>query len=209
MKQAAKRSVTSTRPRKDKATRRREILSAVIAIVGEAGMTGLTTREVALRVGIAQPTVMLHFGSKDEMLVAMIDAIHGQLADGLKAALIEAARPDKQLAAIIRFHFDFLERFPALPKVLFSDQLRAGASPVRERLIQMVGFYTGTIAAIIADGQDDGVFAANHDASLQARLVISMFQGLAFRKLIEPGQAPDGLIDLVTDQVLFGLKGAN
>ena len=194
------------RARKDKDTRRREILMAALDIVGEAGMTGLTTREVALRVGIAQPTVMLHFGSKDELLKEMIGLAHSRLVEGLDAEHFDERAPRVAIAALVAFHFRFLQRLPAMPKILFSEETRIRDVAIYSRMMQMVGDYTTRIAAIVRAGQEAGIFSTTYPAEERARLIVALFQGIAFRSLIEKDRPmSEALADMVIDQILEGL----
>ncbi|MEZ5841598.1 MAG: TetR/AcrR family transcriptional regulator [Hyphomicrobiales bacterium] len=198
--------VPKKRARKDKATRRREILIAALDIVGQAGMSGLTTREIALRVEIAQPTVMLHFGSKDELLKEMISLAHQRLIEGLNAEHLDELEPVDAIGALVAFHFSFLQRMPALPKILFSEETRTRDVIVYSRLMEMVTDYTHRIAALVSAGQDVGLFSKDYAAEERARLIVALFQGIAFRSLIEKDRPiSDDLAAIVRSQILQGL----
>ncbi|MFD4401771.1 TetR/AcrR family transcriptional regulator [Nocardia sp. NPDC058499] len=68
-------STASTRSRGSyagTAARRRTIARAVLNLVLEKGHTGVTTAETAARAGVAEATVLYHFATRDNLLVAAL-----------------------------------------------------------------------------------------------------------------------------------------
>lgn len=61
--------------RKPAETRRHDVIDAALDIIRKHGVEKLTTRALSQAVGIAQPTLFLHFGSKTRMLVQLVDAV--------------------------------------------------------------------------------------------------------------------------------------
>ncbi|WDF34996.1 TetR/AcrR family transcriptional regulator (plasmid) [Arthrobacter agilis] len=55
------------------AARRREILEAAVAVFGSRGYSGGSIQEVADRAGIAQTTLLHHFPTKAQLLVAVLE----------------------------------------------------------------------------------------------------------------------------------------
>ncbi|SDI14802.1 DNA-binding transcriptional regulator, AcrR family [Arthrobacter subterraneus] len=55
------------------AARRREILEAAVSIFGSKGYSGGSIQEVADRAGIAQTTLLHHFPTKEQLLVAVLE----------------------------------------------------------------------------------------------------------------------------------------
>ncbi len=53
--------------------RREQILEEAIRIVGERGYYGFTVQDLAQRCGISNAGLLYHFGSKDQLLLAMLD----------------------------------------------------------------------------------------------------------------------------------------
>jgi TetR/AcrR family tetracycline transcriptional repressor len=60
------------------AVTREEIVTAAIGLLDEVGLTGLTLRRLAERLGIQAPTLYWHIRDKRELLDLMADAIMGQ-----------------------------------------------------------------------------------------------------------------------------------
>lgn len=101
---------TSNRDRKSerREATRREILAAAWEIAHESGLTSVTLREIAARIGMRAPSLYSHFASKN----AIYDAMFAQAWDEFRAVLerdVAAFPPDPRgrLAALASTYFDF------------------------------------------------------------------------------------------------------
>jgi AcrR family transcriptional regulator len=65
---------------------RERIVEAALELFAQAGFAGASTREVALRAGVQQGLIGYHFGSKDGLWRAVVDAGFARLAARLHAA---------------------------------------------------------------------------------------------------------------------------
>jgi len=102
-------SARRTRPRRlDAAAARQEILDAAAKRLVESGPAGIRLQEVASDVGVSHPTVLHHFGSREQLVQAVIarslDAIHTQLIEAISRSTGEEA----QLATMLDGVFDAL-----------------------------------------------------------------------------------------------------
>jgi AcrR family transcriptional regulator len=87
---------------------RREILDGAWAVAGEKGITALTLRDVAERVGMQTPSLYSHFESKN----AIYDAMFGEAWAGCLEVMTEANRhaPDEPRARLLHLthaYFDY------------------------------------------------------------------------------------------------------
>jgi len=97
-----------TRTRKPTAERRKEIAESVLRIIGEQGLTSLTTTAIAEDVGITSGALFRHFASRDEILVETVR---------FATARMEETFPDEGLGPVDRLLDLARERF----RVLGSD----------------------------------------------------------------------------------------
>lgn len=63
----------AVKSRPETLARRRDILDASVEIFGNRGYTGGSLQEIAERVGITHAGVLHHFGSKDQLLLEVLD----------------------------------------------------------------------------------------------------------------------------------------
>ena len=75
----------SRRGRSSKVTRE-TILRTALQEFAEQGYEGATTASIARKVGVTQPLVHYHFGSKEALWRATVDSIFGDLAKEVESA---------------------------------------------------------------------------------------------------------------------------
>lgn len=109
----------STRARKPTAQRRHEIAASVLRIIGERGLTALTTTSVAEDVGVTSGALFRHFASRDEMLE---EAVRHALT-GIEATFPDPALPPlDRLLALARNRVRLLRSEPGVAWLLRSEQ---------------------------------------------------------------------------------------
>lgn len=170
--------------RKPADVRRQDVIDAALDIISRHGVEKLTTRALSEAVGIAQPTLFLHFGNKARMLVSVVDAIQARLQEGLKGLELERFTPLERLATVIRFHLKFIQNQPGIPRLLFSEELQQGDPTFRVRMNEMVGFFLQYLARLITAAQEAGELRKDINAEQYACLLLGMIQGLAFRWIL-------------------------
>ncbi len=82
-----------TRTREDPAVRRAQIIDHALRIVGELGYYGFTIQALAGRCGISNAGLLYYFGSKDKLLLSLLDEIERRVEDRI-APLVAAASSD-------------------------------------------------------------------------------------------------------------------
>ncbi|PWB59171.1 MAG: TetR family transcriptional regulator [Nitrosomonadales bacterium] len=168
--------------------RRHDIIEAAMEIIRHEGVSKLTTRSLAKAVGIAQPTLFLHFGNKSHVLVALVDAIQERLQREMSGLGLERHMPLERLKIVIRAHLDFIQNQPGIPRLLFSEELQSGDPEFRERMDQLVMFFLKFIAGLISAAQDAGEIRADIIPQQAACLLIAAVQGLALRWVLTSGE---------------------
>jgi AcrR family transcriptional regulator len=105
---------------------RREILAVAWEIAHEGGLTSVTLREIAARIGMRPPSLYSHFASKN----AIYDAMFAQAWDDFRAVLEKdvpafPVDPRGRLIALARTYFDFavgdLERHQLMDMPMLRD----------------------------------------------------------------------------------------
>src|SRR5919107_1273183 len=61
------------RPQKRSGRRRAEILEAAMSVFGERGYANGSLQDIADRVGMTHAGVLHHFGSKEQLLIALLE----------------------------------------------------------------------------------------------------------------------------------------
>lgn len=166
--------------RKSAAERRAEIVEAALALAAENGLQKATAEAIANRIGVTQPAIFRHFPRKDEMWQAVV----GWLAEQVEATwrdALESAPVERRVDAVIAAHLAFVTRFPAMPLVLLSPELRRSCAAIGHGSQRLIGHFHAALAQAIADGQNAGVFATEVAAADAAHMLLAMVQGTALR----------------------------
>jgi AcrR family transcriptional regulator len=104
---------------------RREILEAAEECFAASGFVGATTRQVAARAGVNVATLHYHFGNKERLYRAVLDAaVSGEVA--------EAGRngsPVERLTAVVESLWTYAWTRPALPRLSLLHRLAGPPAP--------------------------------------------------------------------------------
>ncbi len=122
--------------RLDTAVRREQIAEAAMAIVLEEGVSALTARGVARRVGVTAPALYRHYRNKADILLAVLDQVAELDAEMLRKAKAESATPLAALESLFRQNVALMQRYRALPILFLSDLVWIEEPRVGERLRQ-------------------------------------------------------------------------
>jgi AcrR family transcriptional regulator len=80
-------TASRTRVRLGREERRTEILEEAIRVIGERGFRGFSIRELAQRCAMTDAGLLHHFGTKIDLLLALLDERDRQDADAIAALL--------------------------------------------------------------------------------------------------------------------------
>jgi len=158
----------TTTARKPGAERREEIAKAVLRIVGERGLTELTTAAVAEEIGVTSGAIFRHVASREEMLEEAVrhaaERIEGTFPD-------PSLPPLDRLLGLARTRVRLLASEPGLAWLLLSDQafltLPAEAVDRLRGLAERSGRY---LLDALREGVEKG--AVRDDVEPEALLVI-------------------------------------
>ena len=94
---------------------RRALLDAADDVLVAQGVSALSLRDLARRVGVSATAPYHHFGGKADLVCALADDALGKLDDALAAAATDHADPEAQLSALgvayVLFAVDHPEHF--------------------------------------------------------------------------------------------------
>lgn len=97
--------------------RREEILAASLRLLGERGVHGVSTRQIAEAVGISQPTLYAYFPSKDHIAAELATRAFCELERRLSGP--DLALTEEGLAAAFRIYINFGLENPDAYRVAF------------------------------------------------------------------------------------------
>jgi TetR/AcrR family transcriptional regulator, fatty acid metabolism regulator protein len=145
------------------ADKRRQILDAAIRVLARQGYHGTRVSDIADEAGVAYGLVYHYFKSKDEVLNELFTERWSLLLAAIEEADREQETPREKLSEVAAFIIDSYRYDPDLMKVIVVEVTRAANSFGRTHLPEINRAYE-MIAAIVAEGQAQGVFRDDVDA---------------------------------------------
>lgn len=85
-----------------------QILTAADELFGELGFDATTTRDIAERSGVNKALIHYYFGTKDELIKAVLEGYYALLTTALQDALARHQELPAQVRALIDTYVDFL-----------------------------------------------------------------------------------------------------
>ncbi len=109
--------------------RRTELLAAAIRVLAREGLAETTTRKIAAEAGINQATLLYHFGSKDDLLFAVLQEMMRATQDIALQSVPEASDLRGAVAGAIRAFWGQVEATPELQIMQYELTLYALRNP--------------------------------------------------------------------------------
>ena len=170
--------------------RRAQILTAAAAVASAERLDGLTVRKVADRAGLSAGLVHFHFGTKEQLLLALLDEVLEEVT-GRRPPETAAGAPSAR-DALLDYARRELGRLPAEREAveLFFDFWVVGTRHpvVRERMVSAMTAYRASfrpIAERIVAEEPDRFVGVSADQV--ARIIVAFVEGTAFQGVLEPG----------------------
>ena len=142
--------------------KRRQILDAAVRVFARQGFHATRVSDIADEAGVAYGLVYHYFRSKDEVLNELFVERWSLLLVAIEEADLAGGPHRERLSAVAGFIVDSYRHDPELMKVIIVEVTRAANSFGRTHLAEIRRAYD-SIAKIVADGQEAGVFRRDID----------------------------------------------
>jgi AcrR family transcriptional regulator len=197
------RPVPSNAPRRSQAERRaeseRQILLAATQLIAERGLRGVSLRDVGREAGYSRGIVNHHFGTKEELIKAVI--VDAQQAFALPTT--DATGLDLLLLTVERY-IDYLrERQPAGQAFLLLWATAVGSEPsLRAMFVERDTWFRDLLAEHIHDGITEGSVRPDANPAAVATAILGMLRGIGLQLMLMSDDEPldvirDGAVDTI------------
>lgn len=159
--------------------RKNEILNVAEQLFAEKGFDNASTNDIIHKIGIARGTLYHHFGSKEEILDALVDRMTGQSISRAEAVISDQSIPllDRLSKAVISLDAgsgagaEVFEQIHKPQNALLHQKMQ-------ERLLSGV---VPLIAKLVEEGNADGTFDSKYPD--EAAEMIMTYANIAFDEL--------------------------
>lgn len=151
-----------------KETRKKEIIETTLEIVDRYGIKGMTVARIAKQVGFAESALYRHFQSKKEIIQFILNEAAAAARQQLKEIIGSNDNAVHKLQSLLKIHLEFLETFPGLFKIVYSDEIHIGEKSLLNKLESLINELTDSIKEIIDKGKKAHEFHAGVDSTIAA-----------------------------------------
>ena len=142
------------------------ILAAAVSLACRTGLGGLTVGSLATEVGMSKSGLIAHFGSKEALQIAVLDAAALEFATEVVVPALGAPRGEPRVRALVDRWLECgsARRPGGCVFVKSSTELDEQPGPIRDRLRDQHLELARSISRIFAGGIREGHFRADADA---------------------------------------------
>ena len=189
-------TIRSRGPYRTGVRRREQIIGAATAVFAEYGYAGGSVRTIADRIGVSPASLLQHFGSKEGLLMAVLEdwdrrTVDAQLTD--VTGLDYFRRLPEVMAANVR-NRGLLELFITMAAEASSPTHPAHAF-IQHRYTDNLATLAGHLQQAVYAGDVTGLTPA--EITIEVRLVTAILDGIGLQWLLEPD------IDVVTSTATY------
>ena len=180
------------RKRLSSTLRQQQILDTTLEIIAEKGVGGVSTAEIAQRVGIVPSALYRHFESKEALIDALLDRTHMILFENVRKMTLKKSDPKEDLKSLFLLHLEFIRKNPGMPKLVFSDAAVFGSPERKEKVLSIVKNYMNKLTEIAEKGRRDGDFLQDISPEAVAFSMVSFVQYVGLISNLSEGKTDIG-----------------
>jgi AcrR family transcriptional regulator len=172
--------MTTSTKRIPSALRKEQIIGAAMSLISEQGLTGASMGRIAEIVGISEPAIYRHFGSRREILLAALDAVSARLI----SLYIPEGDAVTRLRRTSEAFYNFVMNHPEDSRVLFEFICASPSEDLRDTVQQKMLLIIAMARALIEEGVREGSLKKNLDIDTTAWEIFSHGFTLNFASLL-------------------------
>ncbi|MBN2398869.1 MAG: TetR family transcriptional regulator [Candidatus Aminicenantes bacterium] len=154
--------------------RKLDIVTAVLKLVDRVGVAGVTTKRIAHEVGFVEGALYKHFNSKNEIFHRLLEIAEIQLRDNFKELQACEADPEQWLREWFVFVISYLEDFPGIYRILFSDALYNEDKELFKKFKSITWNIKERLEEMLRHGKQQKIFRPDLDAETSSIMYLGM-----------------------------------
>lgn len=156
--------------------RQLEIIEAAGEILTESGIAGLTTKNLAAKMGFSESALYRHFKGKEEIILTMLRYLAMDMDSRLTNSANDIDSPREKLIAVFTNQFEFFKKNPHFLVAVFSDGLLEESQAINEAILQIMGTKRKHLLQIIQQGQKQKQFTDKLSADELVHIIMGSFR---------------------------------
>lgn len=188
-------------------SRKGDIITAALRIIDQKGVKGLTVARLAQEVGFVESALYRHFKSKRDLISFILDNILQDAWNYL--AEVEEKTEDslEALRQLIYLFLNFLEQFPGIFKIIYSDEIYLGDQELQDKIDGIISEIVGFLKKVIQKAINQKKLKADLEVTVAAMHFLGLIYTAFSYWTIKKRRVPLKKISSeLLDQYLEGVK---
>jgi AcrR family transcriptional regulator len=129
-----------------------EIIKASVKLIGENGLSALTTRNLSKALGITEPIIYRHFKNKTAIIAAILSFLE-ESNRKISASIVKKDTPAlSRIEELYMRHFQGFMKTPALTTAIFSEEQYHKERILTDSVLKIIVVTNDSIEMILSDG---------------------------------------------------------
>lgn len=137
-------------------SRKGDIITSALRIIDQSGIKALTISRLAREVGFVESALYRHFKSKKDLILFIIDNVLQEARRHFREVEEAKLEATEALKSLLYLHLNFLEEYPGIFKIIYSDEIHLGDEELQDRINTLISEIIGFIRKVIQQGQAEG-----------------------------------------------------
>jgi TetR/AcrR family transcriptional regulator, cholesterol catabolism regulator len=152
-----------------------DVLAAAAEVFRRLGYSQARLEDVAQEVGISRATLYYYVGTKEELLVALLEDPIAAVTASLKKVAAEDIPAEEKLVASLREYLHLLEENPTLFIFLSENIHKVMSGPEADEIRANADSYGRVLTKIVSEGMKSGEFRDDIRPQVAVLGIIGMF----------------------------------
>ena len=160
--------------------RREKVIISSIELLDEAGIKGLTTKELARREGITEPAIYKQFESKKEIILALIDKFAEYDETIINTIKEQKMTPIDSIFYFAEVYSLYYQNYPQITTIIFSFDAFKYDEETLKKMKKVMNRRFEFIKEIIKQGQDIKQISNDITPEYLTDMVLGMLWSLTY-----------------------------
>ena len=135
-----------------------EIIEAAGNILTQSGISGLTTKNLAMEMKFSESAIYRHFSSKEKILIALLEYLASDMDERFTRTIKDDLSTESKFKILFQNQFLFFNDNPHFVVAVFSDGLLEESNTINDCIRKIMAVKMKHLKPIIEAGQKEKIF---------------------------------------------------
>ncbi len=171
-------------------TRLNQILTAARELIAAGGVTALTVRAIARKVGVTEAAIYRHVESKEQVLVMLLEDVRQSVLGTIEERTAPYSSALDKLEHVLEHHLSFIESRRGISFVVIAEAAQFQETTARAAGEKLVEDYLAAVEKLIQEGIESGEVEPSINPSAAATMFFGIIQASVTRWLFDSAAHP-------------------